>query len=116
MIALPTQKVGVGPVGVIVKVTVTAEVVVLVNIAPVMFPEPLAAIPVTSVVLSLVHAKVVDATELLVPNVIVVNPVPEQIVWLLLVEVATGIGFTVTVTVPVICKLHPVAAIVPSTL
>ena len=80
VIALPTQKVGVGPVGVMVKVTVTAEVVVLVKATPVMFPAPLAAIPVTSVVLSLVHAKVVDATELLVPKVMVVNPVPEQIV------------------------------------
>ena len=80
VIALPTQKVGVGPVGVMVNVTVTAEVVVLVNATPVMFPEPLAAIPVTSVVLSLVHANVVDATELLVPKVIVAKEVPEQIV------------------------------------
>ena len=80
VIALPTQNVGVGPVGVIVNVTVTAEVVVLVNVAPVIFPEPLFAIPVTLLVLSLVHANVVDATELLVPNVMVVNPVPEQIV------------------------------------
>ena len=47
VIAAPTQKVGVGPVGVIVKVTVTGEVVVLVNATPVIFePEPLAAMPV----------------------------------------------------------------------
>ena len=116
VIALPTQNVGVGPVGVTVNVTVTAEVVVLVKVVPIIFPEPLDAIPVTALVLSLVHANVVDATELLVLNVIVVKPAPEQIVWLLLVDVATGIGFTVTVTVPVICKLHPVAAIVARTL
>lgn len=42
-------------VGVIVKVTVTGAVVVLVNV-PLMFPLPLAAIPVTATVLSLVHA------------------------------------------------------------
>ena len=80
VIELPTQKVGVGPVGVIVKVTVIAEVVVLVKTAPVMFPAPLAAIPVTVAVLSLVHAKVVPVTPLLVPNVMVEDEVPEQIV------------------------------------
>ena len=41
-------------VGVIVKVTVTGAVVVFVN-APLMFPDPLAAIPVTAVVLFLVQ-------------------------------------------------------------
>ena len=40
--------------GVIVNVTVTAAVVVFVN-APVILPEPLAAIPVTEVVLFLVQ-------------------------------------------------------------
>ena len=80
VIAPPTQNVGVGPVGVMVKVTVTGELVVLVKATPVMFPEPLEAIPVTSVVLFLVHANVVPATELLVPNVIVVNEAAEQIV------------------------------------
>ena len=77
---LPTQNVGVGPVGVIVNVIVTADVVVLVKATPVMFPAPLDAIPVTSVVLSLVHAKVVPVTELLVPKVIVVKEPAEQIV------------------------------------
>jgi hypothetical protein len=42
-------------VGIIVKVTVTGDVVVFVN-APEIFPLPLAAIPVTDAVLSLVHA------------------------------------------------------------
>ena len=42
-------------VGVIVNVTVTGAVVVLVN-EPLMFPVPLAAIPVTVPVLFLVHA------------------------------------------------------------
>src|SRR5437868_1191968 len=72
VIAEPTQKVGEGPVGVIVKVTVTGEVVVLVRATPEIFvPEPLAAMPVTSVVLSLVHAKVVLATPLLVLSAMV---------------------------------------------
>ena len=116
VILLPTQKVGVGPVGVMVKVTVTCDEVVLVNVAAVIFPEPLLAMPVTVAVLSLVQAKVVPATLLLVLNAIVVKAVPEQIVWLLLVEVATGTAFTVMVTVPVICKLHEEAAFVAITL
>ena len=41
-------------VGVMVKVTVTAEPVILVNV-PEILPEPLAGIPVTLMVLSLVH-------------------------------------------------------------
>jgi len=116
VIALPTQNVGVGPVGVIVKVTVIGDVVVLVKVAPVILPEPLAATPVTPAVLSLVHAKVVPTTPLLVLKVIVVKALPEQTVWLLLVDVATGMAFTVIVTVPVICWLHEVVALVASTL
>jgi hypothetical protein len=81
VILLPTQKVGPGPVGVIVKVTVTGDVVVLVNAAPVMLPEPLVAMPVTApVVLSFVHANVVPPTPLLVLNARVVNELPEQMV------------------------------------
>ena len=80
VIELPTQKVGVGPVGVIVNVTVTGEVVVFVKTTPVIFPEPLEAIPVTALVLFLVHAKVVPVTELLVLKVMVVNEPAEQIV------------------------------------
>jgi len=96
----PTQKVGVGPVGVIVNVTVTGALVVLVKLVPVILvPEPLAAIPVTAAVLSLVHAKVVPVTELLVLNAIVVKLVALHIVWPLLVAVATGIGVTVASTV-----------------
>jgi len=41
-------------VGVMVNVTVTGDVVLLVNV-PVISPEPLAAIPVTATVLFLVH-------------------------------------------------------------
>jgi len=85
-------------------------VVVLVNAAPVIFPEPLEAIPVTALVLSLVHAKVVPVTLLLVPSVIVVNEAPEQIVWLLLVAVAAGTALTVTVVL--LLAEHPVAVVV----
>ncbi len=45
-------------VGVMVKVTVTGALVVFVR-APLTFPEPLAAIPVTETVLSLVQLNVV---------------------------------------------------------
>lgn len=75
----PTQNVGAGPVGVMVKVTVTGALVVFVNV-PVMLPLPLAAIPVTSVVLSRVQAKVVPVTELLVPKLIVPIATPEHLV------------------------------------
>ena len=63
--------------GVIVKVTVTGAVVVLVSV-PVMFPLPLAAIPVTLAVLFLVQLKVVDTT--FPVKAIVVMAVPEHIV------------------------------------
>ena len=76
----PPQFVVEGPVGIIVNVTVIGEFVVFVNVAPVIFPEPLAAIPVTPTVLSLVHANVVPVTLLLVPRTIVVKAFPEQIV------------------------------------
>ena len=52
VIGVPGQPLAVG---VIVNVTVTGAVVVLVN-APLILPEPLAAMPVTVPVLSLVHA------------------------------------------------------------
>ena len=84
VIAEPTQFDGAGPVGVIVKVTVTGEVVVFVNATPVISPVPLAAIPCTfpddKAPLSLVQAKVVPATELLVPRDIVVKAIPEHFV------------------------------------
>jgi hypothetical protein len=74
-----------------------------------MFPEPLVA-PVTLLALSLVHVNVVPVTPLLVPNVMVVKLFPEHIVWLLLVAVAAGSGFTVTITV--LAAEHPVAVVV----
>ena len=79
VIFAPTQLVGAGPVGVMVNVTVTGKVVVFVKAVPVILePEPLAAMPVTLPVLSLVHVKVVPATLLLVLNAIVVNEAPEH--------------------------------------
>lgn len=64
-------------VGVIVNVTVIGAFVVLVSV-PLMLPEPLAAIPVTETVLSLVHEYVVPATDPL--NAIVVIAAPEHLV------------------------------------
>jgi hypothetical protein len=78
----------VGPVGVMVNFTVTGALVVLVSV-PLIFPEPLAAIPVTVDVLSLVQLKVVPATLLL--NTIFVMGIPEQIVCDRGVADATGL-------------------------
>ena len=64
-------------VGVIVNVTVTGALVVLVNV-PLMFPLPLAAIPVTPMVLSLAQLKAEDAT--LPVKIIVEMLLPEHIV------------------------------------
>ena len=64
-------------IGVIVKVTVIGELVVLVKV-PEIFPLPLPAIPVTPAVLSLVQLYVAPAT---FPDMaIVVIALPEQIV------------------------------------
>ena len=71
---------------------------------------------VTWLVLFLVQVKVVPETIGLVPRVMVVNVFPEQMVCALLVTVATGTGFTVMVTVPVICRLQEVAVSVAKTL
>ena len=60
-----------------VNVTVTAALVVFVN-APLILPAPLAAIPVTVAVLSLVQLYTVPFT--LPVNAIVVMAAPEQIV------------------------------------
>ena len=81
-------------VGVIVNVTVTGAAVVLVN-EPLMLPLPLAAIPVTVTVLSLVQSKVVPATA--PDSTIVVIVAPEQIVCDGGVATASGVGFTVIV-------------------
>ena len=82
--------------GVMVKVTVIGTFAVLVSV-PLIFPEPLAAIPVTTPLLFLVHANVVDGVALL--NTIIVIGEPEQTVCDAGVAVAAGIGFTVTVAV-----------------
>ena len=88
-------------VGVIVNVTVTGAAVVLVSV-PLISPLPLAAIPVTATVLSLVQLKVVPLTAPL--NTIVVIACPEQIVCDEGVATASGIGLTV---------IDPVAVIIP---
>lgn len=82
--------------GVMVNVTVTGAFVVLVN-TPLIFPLPLAAIPVTETVLSLVQLYTVPAT--LPDNTIVVIAEPEQEVCDAGVATAFGIGLTTTVAV-----------------
>ena len=89
VIAGPTQ---VPDVGVMVKVTVTGALVVLVRV-PLIFPEPLAAIPVTETVLSLVQLYTVPATAPLFTNVVIAEP--EQIVCADGVAIAVGVGLTV---------------------
>jgi len=84
-------------VGVIVKVTVTGPVVVLVNV-PLISPAPLAAMPVTAALLSLVQLYTVPATALPF-NTIVVIAEPVQIVCEDGVAVTVGVGFTSTVAV-----------------
>jgi hypothetical protein len=82
--------------GVIVKVTVTGALVVLVSV-PVMLPVPLAAMPVTAVVLSRVQLYVVPVT--LPVSTIPVIAFAEQIVCAAGVATAFGVGFTVIVNV-----------------
>jgi len=83
-------------VGVIVKVTVTGALVVLVS-TPLMSPLPLAGIPVTIAVLSLVQFNVVPVV--LPVRTIVVIAEAEQIVCEAGVATAFGVGFTSTVAV-----------------
>src|SRR5678809_630974 len=83
-------------VGVIMKVTVTGAVVVFIN-APLMLPDPLAAIPVTAVVLFLVQLYVVPVT--LLAKAMVLMAAPEQIVCDKGVAEAAGPEFTSTVAV-----------------
>ena len=83
-------------VGVIVKVTVTGALVVLVSV-PLILPAPLAAIPVTATVLSLIQLKVVPLTAPL--NAIVPIAVPEHTVCDAGVATAVGVGLTVIVKV-----------------
>jgi hypothetical protein len=80
--------------GVTVNVTVTGALVVLVNV-PAISPAPLAAIPVTATVLSLVQLYTVPAT--LPVKAIVVIADPLHIVCVGGVATAFGIGFTTTV-------------------
>ena len=103
----PTQ---VPEVGVIVKVTVTGAVVVLVNV-PLILPVPLAAMPVTATVLFLVQVYVVLATVLV--STIVVIAVPEQVVWLAGVAVATGLPLTLSVTSPGFGPLYVIFQLSP---
>ena len=91
VIGAPTQPLAVG---VIVNVTVTGAAVVLVSV-PLILPEPLAAIPVTDTVLSLVQLKVVPPTAPV--NTIVVIGLAEHTVCYDGVATASGVGKTLTV-------------------
>ena len=94
-------------VGVMVKVTVTAALVVLVRTAAGTLPVPLAARPVTTTLLSLVQLYTVPAT---VPvNTICWLDEPVHIVCVDGVAVAFGVGLTNTVAV-IGAPLHPLAA------
>ena len=83
-------------VGVMVNVTVIGALVVLVKV-PLILPEPLAAIPVTVTVLSLVQLNTVPLT--LPLNTMVVIVAAEQIVCDAGVATALGVGLTKTVAV-----------------
>jgi hypothetical protein len=103
VIAAPVQPLAVG---VIVNVTVTGAAVVLVNV-PLISPLPLAAIPVTATVLSLVQLKVVPLTAPV--NTIGVIADPEHIDCDDGVATASGVGFTVMVNEQV--AVLPVASV-----
>jgi hypothetical protein len=86
VIGVPGQPLAVG---VMVKVTVTGADVVLVKL-PLMFPIPLAPIPVTIPELFLVQLNVDDAT---LPVISIVEiDAPEQMVCDVLVATAFGVG------------------------
>jgi len=80
-------------VGITVKVTVMGATVVLVRL-PLISPVPLAGIPVTRALLSLVQVYVVPGVTLLLT--IVVMMAPEQLVCEAGVAMATGVWLTVT--------------------
>ena len=108
-----TVAVVVGPeqplaVGVMVKVTVTAALVVLVSV-PDILPAPLAAIPVTATVLSLTQLNTVPATA--PDKTIVCIAVAEQMVCDDGVATTFGVGFTRTVAV-IGTPLHVTPALV----
>ena len=77
-----------------VKVTVTGALVLFVN-APLILPEPFAAIPVTDPVLFLVQLYTVPATELPLKTIVVIA-FAEQIVCDDGLTVALGVRLTVT--------------------
>jgi hypothetical protein len=83
-------------VGVMVKVTVMGAIVIFVKV-PLIFPEPLAAIPVIAALLSLVQVYV--APEVVLESTMVVIVAAEQIVCETGVAITTGDGFTSTVAV-----------------
>lgn len=91
-------------VGVIVKVTVAGLLVVLVSV-PEILPDPLAAIPVTAEVLSLVQLKVVPVT---FPVKLIGVIAPEQTVCAATEAMAVGVGLTVTLKVTGV-PVHPFA-------
>jgi hypothetical protein len=84
-------------VGVTVKVTVTGVLVKLVSV-PLIFPEPLAAIPVTSATLSLVQLYTTPATALPLITIVVIGTA-EQTVCEDGTAVAVAVGLTVIVNV-----------------
>ena len=87
-------------VGIIVKVTITGVSVVFVN-APLIFPAPLAPIPVTAPVLVLVQLYIVPT---IVPlSTMGIMAVPEQMVCEEGIAIASGVGLTNIV--PVLVKL-----------
>ena len=80
----------------IVKVTIIGAFVVLVSI-PLISPEPVAAMPVTKTILSLVQLKPVPVT--LPLRTIFVIASPEKMVWDKGEAIEFGVGFTRTVAV-----------------
>ena len=95
VIAGPAQPLAVG---IMVKVTVTGKAVVFVNVPAIELPVPLAAMPVTATVLSLVQLYTTPATALPVITIVVIG-VAEHRVCEDGVATAVGVGFTNTVEV-----------------
>lgn len=102
VIAAPEQPLAVG---VIVKVTVTGALVVLLSV-PLILPAPLAAMPVTATVLSLVQLNTVPATVPFITIVVMARLL--HIVCADGVAVAVGVGLTNTVAV-ITGPLQPLA-------
>lgn len=90
--------------GVMVNVTVTGALVVFTSVAFISSPLPLAPMPVTATLLSLVQVKVVPET-LLFKSISVMDA-PEQIICADGLAVAFGVGSTKTVAATV-APVHP---------